>query len=42
MPVVLFTKESMDAYKPIAVFNILPLRFVFLPTKYVITGNIQG
>ena len=27
-PVVLFTKDNMDAYKPVPVLNIPPVRFI--------------
>ena len=32
----------MEAYKPIPVVNLPPVRFIVLPSKQVITGNIQG
>ena len=40
--VVIFTKESLDANKPISVVNIPPLKFSGVPTRQVIKGNIQG
>ena len=39
---VLFTKYSMDADKTIALRNLLPLRYVFRPTKKGRTCNMQG
>ena len=41
MPVVLFIKYGMDADKPDPVVNLLPVRFIGVPTKHKITGNIQ-
>ena len=38
---VLFTKESMDAYEPILVVNLPPVWFIGGPTKKRRTGNIQ-
>ena len=40
--VVLFTKDNMEADKPIPVENISPVRFIGGPLKLGITGNIQG
>ena len=42
MPVVLFTKESLDADKPILVVILPPLRFAGNTTEQGGTGNIQG
>ena len=39
---VLFTKESMYADKPVPMVNILPLRFIDGPINQGIKGNIQG
>ena len=39
---VIFTKENMDADKPIPVVNLPPVRFLSGPSKQVRTGNIQG
>ena len=41
-PVVIFTKESIDADKPVTVVNIPPVRYICGPSKQGITGNIQG
>ena len=41
-PVVIFTKENMDADKFVPVVNILPVRFIGGPTRQVRTGSIQG
>ena len=38
---VLFTKESMDADKPVPVIKIPPVRFIGVPTKQERTGNIK-
>ena len=42
LSVVLFTKYILDAYRPILVGNIPPLKFVGGPTKQVRSVNIQG
>ena len=42
LPVVLFTKESMDADKPVPVAKFPPVRFIDVPIKQVRTGNVQG
>ena len=42
LPVVLFTKEILDSYKPILVWNIPPLKCVGGTTNRGITDNIQG
>ena len=39
---VLFTKENMDADKPIPVVNIPPVSFIGGPSKKGITCNMQG
>ena len=39
---VLFTKEIMDADKPVLVVNLPPLSFLGGPTQQRITGSIQG
>ena len=41
IPVVLFTKDLMDAGKPIPVVNIIPMKFVGVPTNQGIKGNMQ-
>ena len=41
-PVLQFTKEKMEADKPVPVVNLTPVRFIGGPTKQVIVGNIQG
>ena len=41
-PVVIFTKESMDADEPVTVVNIPPVRYIRGPSKQGITGNMQG
>ena len=38
----IFTKENMDADKPVPVVNIPPVRFIGGPSKHGKTGNIQG
>ena len=40
MPVVLFTKESMDAYKPVPLVNIPPVRFMGGPKNQGRKRNI--
>ena len=42
MPVALFTKESMDAKKPVPVVNIPPVRFKGGPKNQGRYVNIQG
>ena len=42
MPVILFTKESMDADKPFPVVNLPPVRFIVGLTKQGRKDNIQG
>ena len=42
LPVVIFTKYNVDAYKPVPVVNIPPVRFIVIPTNQGITGNIAG
>ena len=39
---IIFTKDSMDADKPVPVVNIPPVRFIVIPTNQGITGNITG
>ena len=41
-PVVLFTKESMGADKPVPVVNLPPVRFTGLPTRHGIIIRIEG
>ena len=41
LPLVLFTKDNMDADEPVPVVNIPPVRFIWGPTNQVIIGNIQ-
>ena len=41
MPVVLFTKDIMDADKPATVVSIPPVRFIFGPKNQGRTGNIK-
>ena len=41
-PVVLFTKENLDADKAFPVVYLPPVRFIGGPTNQGITGNIQG
>ena len=41
MPVVLFTKESLDTDKPILVIILPPLKFTENTTKQGGTGNIK-
>ena len=38
---VIFTKEIMEADKPVPVANIPPMRFIGGPTNYIRTGSIQ-
>ena len=40
--VVLFTKDNMEADKPVPVVNISAVRFIGDPSKKGRTGNIQG
>ena len=42
MSVVLFTKDNIEAYKPVPVVNLPPVRFIGGPSKQVRMGNIQG
>ena len=35
-------KHNMEAYKPIPVVNLPPLRFIGGLSKHIITGNMQG
>ena len=39
---VLFTKESMDADKPVPLVNLSPVSFIGSPTNQEIKDNIQG
>ena len=39
---VIFTKDNIDADKPVPVVNISPVRVVGGPTRHGITGIIQG
>ena len=39
---VLFTKENMDADKPVPVVILPPLVFIGVPTRHRRTGSIQG
>ena len=41
-PVIIFTKDNMDADKPVQVVNLPHVRFIGGPSKQGITGNIQG
>ena len=41
LPVVLFTKYNVDAYKPVPVVNMPPVRFIGGPIIQGITGSIQ-
>ena len=38
---VLFTKYNTDAYKPVPVVNLPPVRFIGVPSKHGITGNTR-
>ena len=38
----IFTKDSMDADKPVPVVKNPPVRFIVIPTNQGITGNIAG
>ena len=40
--VVLFTKDNMDADKPVPVVNLPPVSFIGGPSNQVRTGYIQG
>ena len=40
-PVVLFSKENMEAYKPVPVVNLPPVSFIGGHSNQVITGNMQ-
>ena len=40
-PVVIFTKENIDADKPVPVVNLPPVSFIGSPSEQRITGNIQ-
>ena len=42
LPVLMFTKNSIDADKPVPVVNLPPLRFKGCPTSQGITGSIKG
>ena len=41
-PVVIFTKENMDAYKPLTLVILPPVIFIGGPTRQRITGSKQG
>ena len=41
LPVVIFTKDSMDADKPVPVLNLPPMGFICGTTRQGITGSIQ-
>ena len=41
-PVFLFTKDNMDADKPVSVVNCPPVRFIGGPSKKERTVNIKG
>ena len=41
LPVVLLTKDNMDADKPVPMVNIPLIRFIGGTTRQVITGSIQ-
>ena len=41
-PVVIFTKENMDADKPVSVAILPPLRFIGAPQRQVRTVIIKG
>ena len=42
LTVVIFTKYSMDADKPVPVVNIPPVSVIGYPTSKAINGRIQG
>ena len=42
LPVVLFTKENMDADKPVLVINLPHVRFIGVPKRQGIIDRIQG
>ena len=41
-PVVILTKDNMDAYKPVPVVILPPVRFIYRQTSKVTKGIIQG
>ena len=41
-PVVIFTKENTDTYKPVPVVNIPSVRFIGGPSKQGSIENVQG
>ena len=41
-PVLQFTKEKMEADKPVPVVNLPPVGFIGAPPRQGITGSIQG
>ena len=41
-PVVIFTKDNMDADKPVQVVNIPPVRFIGGPSKHGKNGQHSG